>query len=351
MPIALWVVPVPDLGGVARHVIDVARTGIPGWRLVFFTPEGDLAERLRALGAPVLTAPFGPSAGVRASVASLRRIVRTLRPKVVHTHLAFADIAGVIATRGLPVSLVSTEHGIAADDTIYHGSRLRATVMAGVHTVRLRAFDGVIAVSNATRDAMRTKWRARLPIAVIPNGIDPVTSTRATPPVGTIRVASISRLSPEKRIDCLLAAFATLQHDHPGARLTVAGAGPLERELKVQAVELGLGETVQFPGFVAAPDLLAETDVLVQLSSWENCSYTLLDACAAGVGVVATPVGGNPEILPQECLIDAHDSTALARAMALQAGNPDLRPGLPVGWATVPEMCACMGAVYAGFRP
>ena len=56
----LWVVPVPDFGGVARHVLDVARTGIPGYRLVVCAPEGKLTERLRELNIPVHAVPFGP---------------------------------------------------------------------------------------------------------------------------------------------------------------------------------------------------------------------------------------------------------------------------------------------------
>lgn len=63
----LWVVPVPDFGGVARHVLDVARTGIPGYRLVVCAPEGKLTERLRELNIPVHAVPFGPSRGFRTS--------------------------------------------------------------------------------------------------------------------------------------------------------------------------------------------------------------------------------------------------------------------------------------------
>ena len=59
-PTALWVVPVSNLAGVARHVLDVARVGVPGWRLVFLTPPGDLPDALRDLGAAVLVEPFGP---------------------------------------------------------------------------------------------------------------------------------------------------------------------------------------------------------------------------------------------------------------------------------------------------
>ncbi|MGB7961722.1 MAG: glycosyltransferase family 4 protein [Propionicimonas sp.] len=346
-PIALWVIPVPDLGGVARHALDVAETGIPGWKLVFLCPPGPLAEALRHRGAAVLVADLGPQAGLPASLRSLRRTVRTLRPAVVHTHLAYADIAGALATRGLPVTLVSTEHGIADDDAVYHGSAARSKAMALAHRARIHAFDRLIAVSEATKAAMQTKWGPRQEIKVIRNGVDaggPVTRE----PGGPLRVASLSRLSPEKRIDRLLDAFALVVAEQPDARLTVAGTGPLLADLKAQTVRLGIGEAVSFPGFVDASALLAANDVIVQLSVWENCSYTLLDACAAGLGVVATSVGGNPEILPPRCVVAAEDAQGVCAAVLSQGLDPTQRPTLPPGWPTRLAMADMLAATYEG---
>ena len=109
-PTALWVVPVSDLAGVARHVLDVARAGIPGWRLVFLAPPGDLPERLRELGSEVVEGRFGPDHGLRASVTALRDVVRRVRPAVVHSHLAYADIVAALA---VPVD-AAPESAVAA---------------------------------------------------------------------------------------------------------------------------------------------------------------------------------------------------------------------------------------------
>ena len=76
-PTALWVVPVADLGGVARHVLDVAAVGLPRTRLVVLCPPGPLAERLRRAGAAVLVEDLGPEHGLAASVAALRHAVAT----------------------------------------------------------------------------------------------------------------------------------------------------------------------------------------------------------------------------------------------------------------------------------
>ncbi|MDQ4488841.1 glycosyltransferase [Sinomonas sp. ASV486] len=356
-PIALWAVPVPELGGVARHVLDTAAVGLPGWRLVVLCPEGALAEKLREAGAAVITGPFGPAAGFAASVRTLRRNIRALRPAVVHAHLAYADVISAVATIGTGAKYVTTEHGIAGEDAVYHGSAWKSRLMAAVHSLRLRRASGVIAVSEATKRAMLAKWRPRQAVVVIPNGVD-VEEVRArlreTAPAGAAaagsasvghgpRVLSLSRLSGEKRIPELLAAFAELRRAHPDATLTVAGEGPDRADLEARARELGLESVVSFPGFVDAGAAMGAADVVVQLSVWENCSYTLLDAVAAGLGVVATPVGGNPEILPERCLVAAEHSAAVAAAIALQA-DADKRPESV--WVTRAEMAWRTVGVY-----
>jgi len=352
-PIALWVVPVADLGGVARHVLDATRQGVPGWRLVVLCPQGPLAERLRTQGAAVTTGPFGPDAGLAASVRTLRSTARTLRPTIVHSHLAYADI--VVAVTPLPRGMrrVTTEHGIAGDDAVYHGTAWRSRIMSTVHQLRLRRFDTVIAVSEATKNAMLTKWRPRQEITVIRNGVDlPEGAVRrdASDADGAapLRILSLSRLSPEKRIDCLIDAFALVLRTRPDATLTIAGTGPLEEDLKAQVARLGLADAVTFAGFVDAEKAMAETDVIAQLSVWENCSYTLLDAVARGLRVVASDVGGNSEIVSAESLVsDPSDSVAVAAALA-DHGNDDAVVGAV---ASVADMAAFTSAVYGVGTP
>lgn len=343
-PTALWVIPVSDLAGVARHALDVARAGVPGWRLVFLTPAGDLPRELRAAGAAVLEEPFGPDHGLRPSVAALRRTIRTLRPRLVHTHLSYADVAAAVAVGARRPALVTTEHGIARDDLVYHRSAARSRAMAAVHTGRLRRYDAVVAVSEATAAAVREKWRPARAVTVVPNGVDRGHSSERRP---GLRVLSLARLAPEKRLDALLDAFAELARSHPDATLTLAGRGPEEGALRRQVERLGLGARVTLPGHVDPGPAMADHDVLAMLSVWENCSYALLDAAAAGLGVVASRVGGNPEILPDRCLVDADDTGAVAAALERQGRDLAVRPALDA-WPTVDDMCARLAQVYDG---
>ena len=359
---ALWVVPVPDFGGVARHVLDVARTGIPGYRLVVCAPEGKLTERLRELNIPVHAVPFGPSRGFRTSFASLAHVIEREKPAIVHSHLAYADVIAAavvnslkmrrLANRSLTVpTLITTEHGIAGDDAVYHGTSWRSKLMEQVHRVRLWGTNAAIAVSRSTAEQMRRKWGARR-VSIIYNGVDAprlraaVHKHRVPTEPDAPRILSLSRLSPEKGIDVLIEAFAQLRTVYPKAHLEIAGEGDLADTLAQQVRELHISDAVTFSGFVDPLEAMGRSDMVVQLSIWENCSYTLLDAKAAGLKTVATNVGGNPEILAPNELVNRRqnafcDSVLEALMRSCEASAPSSWT-----WVTNAEMTAQIAELY-----
>ena len=362
VPTALWVVPVPDFGGVARHVVDMARAGLPGFNLVVLAPEGKLTERLEELGVTVVKAEFGPNYGFKTSFASLKKAIEQLRPEIVHSHLAYADVVAAAVVNALRIrsvikrgtcvpKLLTTEHGIAGNDSVYHGSSWRSKLMETVHRVRLWGTNRAIAVSRSTADQMRSKWGAR-GVELVYNGVDiPVVAAAAAekrvPAEGGPRILSLSRLSPEKGIDVLLDAFARLREEYPQAHLEIAGSGDLGEELKAHAKRLNLGDSVTFSGFVNPIEAMGRSDMIVQLSVWENCSYTLLDAKAAGLKTVATAVGGNPEILNADELVD-RQSPKLTEEV-LQAMRRQLQKGdkEPFTWISNEQMAAQTVDIYA----
>jgi glycogen(starch) synthase len=341
LPVALWVAPVADLGGVARHFIDVAKAGIPGYRLVFLVPSGELADALDAAGADVIQGNFGVAAGLPKSIRSLRRAAITRGVKVVHTHLAFADIAAALTPLPRGVVRISSEHGIA-DPEIYQSSALKARLMKAVHHWRSGRFARIIAVAKSTADVMAKHWKPKTPVALVYNGVDtPEGSRRPAGDGPATRILSLSRLSHEKRIGELLRGFAEYQKRHPEAVLTVAGTGPDQDELRGEAKRLGIWKSVEFPGFIDAATAMQDAQVLVQLSKWENCSYTLVDARVRGLGIVATRVGGNPEIVSEASLIDDLEPTVIADAIERQSVA-----NLTEAWPSVAQMCAQIAAVY-----
>lgn len=354
-PLALWVVPTAEIGGVARHVLDVARVGLPGWRLSVAAPPGPLATALTGLGCEVHLIETGDPenesrvalvANMRRAVADLRALITSVKPKVVHSHLARADLWCQLATARLPVSLVSTEHGIAPPGT-YHSTLQVAHTRRLMHAIMARRCARLIAVSDSTAALMQQHWHSPKP-TVIRNGIDrPASQPRSNhrPRRPGFRFLSLTRLAPEKNLDLVLSAFALVAKRQPEASLTVAGTGPLAAELVDRADALGLNR-VSFPGVVASDEALANHDVLVQPSVWENCSYSLLDATKFGLGIVATDVGGNSEFLPSQLLLVDVTPEAVAAQMLSQAVHLNRRPALPAGWPTVPEMTRHIVACY-----
>ena len=358
----LWVVPVPDFGGVARHVLDVARTGIPGYRLVVCAPEGKLTERLRELNIPVHAVPFGPSCGFRTSFASLTHVIEREKPTIVHSHLAYADVIAAavvnslkmrrLANRSLTVpTLITTEHGIAGDDAVYHGTSWRSKLMEQVHRVRLRGTNAAIAVSRSTAEQMRRKWGARR-VSIIYNGVDAprlraaVHKHRVPTEPDAPRILSLSRLSPEKGIDVLIEAFAQLRTVYPKAHLEIAGEGDLADTLAQQVRELHISDAVTFSGFVDPLEAMGRSDMVVQLSIWENCSYTLLDAKAAGLKTVATNVGGNPEILAPNELVNRRQNAFCDSVLEALMRNCEASAPSAWMWVTNAEMTAQIAELY-----
>ena len=358
----LWVVPVPDFGGVARHVLDVARTGIPGYRLVVCAPEGKLTERLRELNIPVHAVPFGPSRGFRTSFASLTHVIEREKPAIVHSHLAYADVIAAavvnslkmrrLASRSLTVpTLITTEHGIAGDDAVYHGTSWRSKLMEQVHRVRLWGTNAAIAVSRSTAEQMRRKWGARR-VSIIYNGVDAprlraaVHKHRVPTEPDAPRILSLSRLSPEKGIDVLIEAFAQLCTVYPKAHLEIAGEGDLADTLAQQVQELHISDAVTFSGFVDPLEAMGRSDMVVQLSLWENCSYTLLDAKAAGLKTVATNVGGNPEILAPNELVDRRQNAFCDSVLEALTRNCEASAPSAWTWVTNTEMTAQIAELY-----
>jgi glycosyltransferase involved in cell wall biosynthesis len=173
------------------------------------------------------------------------------------------------------------------------------------------------------------------------NGVDvtrfPVASVQATAqarraigmPVGVPLVGSLGRLHPQKGFSDLLTAFAQVRQRVSSVRLFVAGDGELRDDLEAQARSLGIAAAVTFAGVRAdVSEILAALDVFVLPSLWEGMPNAVLEAMAAGLPVVATAVGGTPEVVVDRVtglLVPPQDPGALARAIERLLRDPGLR--------------------------
>lgn len=168
------------------------------------------------------------------------------------------------------------------------------------------------------------------PIDVIPNGIETLPRKRPSPAAGDgIRILTVSRLIERKGLDTLIEAVAEIPDT--AVKLDIAGEGPSHARLERLARERGIGDRVRFHGFVQHEDLAelyARADIFVLPSRAESCSMALLEAMGAGLPVVATRVGGTPELIgdgKNGLLIGTDDSSGLAVAIRQLIAEPRRR--------------------------
>jgi len=269
-----------------------------------FYDDGPIREQLEDLGVETHNLDVGDERDPRAILRARRLIVET-GCKIVHTHLLRADLFGGIAARwaGVP-AIVSTVYAMGQYRRA-HRRRSDRFLDAACAILPTHA----VAVSEAVkRDCIDRLNMDQDRIAVIHTGIDPpaavdpsrVAALKAEWGIGSDEalVVTVARLSYEKGVDTLIDAAAVLHKTHPQARVVVVGSGPDGGALESRVRHLGLDGVVRFAGFHddVWPALEA-ADVVCLPSKSEGMPNVLLEAMSVGCPVVATAVGGMPEVI------------------------------------------------------
>jgi glycosyltransferase involved in cell wall biosynthesis len=282
-----------------------------------------VVPQLRELGATVYemhAARYNPTVAV-----TVAKILRAERVDVVHTHLKHADVVGGMAARLAHLPPVSTLHVIDIPTSRAHELRVEAAVF-----VRRRLCSTVIALSSAQRRWYNRYGGEHAPIVVLPNGIaEPqVTRDRASVraeigvPEDALFALCVSLMRPEKGHVHLLAAMRQLPHDLPLV-LAMAGDGPLLNNIRFTVhSDPVLHKRARVLGFRRdVADLLAASDFVVQPSLEDALPTALILALATGRPIVATNVGGIPDIVGPGCglLVEAARPSALSAAITEMA--------------------------------
>ncbi len=266
-------------------------------------------------------------------VRLLRTLVQDRRIDLVHTHLPYAAIGARIALGG-SVPVVYTEHNVWSH---YHP----ATYWANLLTFGRNRH--VFAVSDEVRRSMRypvALWALRMPpVETLHHGLDLAAidawagadGVRAEfgLPTDAPLVGAVGNFKPGKGQEHLLRAAAMVRSEVPEARFLLVGLGPREEELRREASRLGLDGIVIFAGLRDdAPRIAAALDVYVQPSEVEGLPIALLEAMALGRPVVATSVGGTPEVIrhpDQGVLVPSRDPHAIASSVLELLHDPARR--------------------------
>ena len=338
-----------NIGGPAQHVVHLtARLPRDRFESVLLcgreTPsEGDmrdLAARwdVRPIAVPGLGRRLRPTDDLR-SLVFLIRFFRRFRPHIVHTHTAKAGAIGRLAARliGVPV-VVHTYHG-----HVFHGyfSRPMTSLFLAVERFLARSTSRLLTVSESVKRELE-RYRIGTPgqILVMPLGLDLDPFLGSEGRGGELRrelgvddalplVGIVARLVPIKRHEDFIAASALVAARVPGALFLVVGDGERRAELEALVRQQRLAERVRFLGWRRDLDrIYAALDIVVLTSANEGLPVSLIEAMAAARPVVATRVGGVPDLVGHGVhglLGAAADPSATAEGIVSLLADPDRR--------------------------
>ena len=362
------------VGGLFRHVRDLAEAQHQAGHAVGVVCDASTGGSLDDALLEGLT-PFLSLGLVRypmrrqlapSDIAAAWRIagkVRPLSPDVLHGHGAKGGAYG----RAIGTLLRATGNRVARIYTP-HGGSLHFDPKSGAGRVYFlaerglgRMTDGFVFVSQYEADTYTAKvGRVRAPASVIPNGLRPEEFEPVVPAPDAADLLFVGTLRELKGPDLFLIALALLREDTGRApTAVVVGGGEHKSRYVEMAAELGLGDAVTFHDPMPARDAFHLGRVVVVPSRAELMPYVVLEAIAAGLPLIATRVGGIPEIFGPESgrLVAPGEVGELANAMAATLAAPDdarvaadrLKRQIRKGF-TVAAMATAVEAVYAAAR-
>lgn len=284
--------------------------------------NGPLEQELDTNGVEVIKLHL-TKANLLLSLYRLFRIMRIYQPDIVHTHLFSPGVLGRVVAKlaGVPV-IIAHEHGLTLWKKKWHIMYERWAI---------RFTDVRIAISEAVRqNRIAREKTASEKIVTIPNGVDIAYFAPSRWERGNSRaelglsrdsfcIGTVARLTEAKGLKYLLLAMKRVNKSIPDVILLIVGDGPLREELEEYSRELGIDNAVIFTGYRSdTPRMLAAMDVFVLASVREGLGVSLLEAMAMQKPVIATRVGGIPEVIQDGVdgiLIPPTDANELARAI------------------------------------
>lgn len=344
----LFLITKSNFGGAQRYVFDLATNLDPDRYevAVAFGPGGELARRLRRERVRTLPIPtLANSAGLFGDLQAFGAILQLLwreRPDVLHVNSGKAGVMGALAGRVLFVPrIVFTAHGWAFNEDRPEWQKFLLKLL---HALTVVCSHAAIAVSHAAKRElafplltknMRVIHNGRREPTFVPRERARETcierSWELAPYARDPWSATVAELHPTKHHDVMLRAMKIVKTNTPRARHLIIGSGVEEARLRKLIKEYGLTEHVFLLGQLDdAARYLAAFDLFVLPSRSEAFPYALVEACFAGLPIVASEVGGIPELLADGragVLVPQGDVPALAHAYISLIENESRRAG------------------------
>lgn len=297
-------------------------------KVAYLRETGEWREEMESLGVEVVDLDMGPSRVLRAAWR-LRREISAFRPDIINAHLQPAELCARLAllgTRRSSPPLVITKHnlkifgGLPGKNTLARWAARRAGALICVSEAVKALSDGNGCSSAAGRSVTIHNAIDLAPYDGRFRAESEVIRREWGMPARQVVIGTAGRLLPVKAFHVLIEAFATYsKRTNLGARLVILGRGILRDELEELAQSLGIREKVIFAGFREdMPAVMGAIDVFALTSDSEGLPTAVLEAMAAGKPVVATRVGGVPELVEDGAtgkLVPPRDPGAVAEAL------------------------------------
>jgi len=339
----LLVIKALSFGGAERLLMETVAAGDRDgfdYEVAYVLAASDgLVDAIRTDGTPVHALGASRSADLTWLVR-LRSLVIAGRFDVVHFHLPYTAALGRLAVATVPragrPAVVYTEHSLW---------NRAAVITKGINRAGVGRDQALIVVSQAAHDALPSALRGRA--RVIVHGVsrsraDELAADRDRiraevraelgVPDGELLVLTVAIIRPEKGYDVLLDATRILAERDVPVRVAAVGSGPMEDEVRARHRALGLGDRLQLLG--QRHDvlrLMAAADIYVLASHQEGMPVTLMEATSMGLPIVATSVGGVPQVITdgvEGLIVPPGDPEQLANALQQVVADPSLRQRL-----------------------
>ena len=331
----LHIVPDLNIGGAQRMVLallkqlDKEKYNV---KVCYWLGEGELKDEIEKAGIEVIDLKVKNGSLLRV-IFKLIKLIKENKIKLIHTHLFDTDLCGFLATRWakVPIMIISI-HSIFFLKKKKHALRYKIISLF---------IDRFLPVSDSLAQHF-ISWARINPnkVTAVSNGIDmsefnkPKHTNRLNElrkslgiPVATPILGTVARLEPRKGHRYLLEAVAQISKDYPDLTVLLVGDGELKSDLRNLVKELNISSNVIFAGSQEnIPEILSLLDLFVLPTLEEGFSIAILEAMACGLPVIATNVGGVPELVKDKetgLLVASRSPLALASAMTMLLGNKE----------------------------
>jgi sugar transferase (PEP-CTERM/EpsH1 system associated) len=325
-----------EVGGLENGVVNLLnRLSGEGFDHVVccLTHAGKLVERIQAKDVKIVEVGLKTDK-FHFPVLTLRRLIRGFAPDILHTR-GWSTVDGIFAARVAGVArVIHGEHGREAADP--HGLNRKRNMIRKFLSPMVDQF---VTVSDDLRSWLTQQVGISAhKVTTIHNGVD----TQKFSPEGrsaarrqlaledaVFAIGTVGRLDPVKDHMSLLRAFAPLTRGALPVRLIIVGDGPMRRAIELEIGALRIGDYVELLGEKQNVSMFLKAfDSFVLTSIAEGISNTILEAMASGLPVVATRVGGNPELIEDGVsgqLVGARDAPAMTTALGRYLLEPSVR--------------------------